>query len=333
MSSSDVTSLRTPDSRFQDIPDFPYEPHYLNHGNLRMAYVDERVGDRAENEEVFLCLHGQPTWSYLYRKMIPIFLHYTTKSAPLNRRVVAPDLFGFGRSDKPVDESVYTFDFHRESLLHFIRALNLTNITLVVQDWGGILGLTLPVAEAEASRFKRLIVMNTTIAIGLDGSPGFKDWRAYNNRTPDMNVGALMRRSCKHLSMAESEAYNAPYPDKRYKSGVRQFPNLVMIEPGMAGIDTSKKALAFYKTTDQFRTEDIFMACGPEDKVLGPPIMNILSRAWKNGCYYTDIPGAGHFVQEWGNQVAKLAIRIFENAAAGEKIENVRKIEPRGTKL
>ena len=328
---SDVLYLRTPDARFKNIPDFPYKPHYLNYGNLRMAYIDERVGDGGQDEDTFLCLHGQPTWSYLYRKMIPIFLHFTTGTRPLTRRAIAPDLFGFGQSDKPIDEAVYTFDFHRESLLHFIRTLDLTNITLVVQDWGGILGLTLPLAEL--SRFKRLIVMNTAIPTGRELTPGFRDWRAFSNRSPDMKIGAMLGRSCRHLSAPEIEAYDAPYPDKRYKAGVRRFPNLVMVEPGMSGIDTSKKSLSLYQTSNRFQTEDIFMACGLKDPVLGTEVMNSLAAVWKNGCYYTDIPEAGHFVQEWGDQVAKLAIQVFENAGTGRRLEGVRKIEPSVTKL
>ncbi|KAH8819298.1 putative haloalkane dehalogenase [Xylogone sp. PMI_703] len=328
MSSSNIPFLRTPESRFQNIPDFTYKPHYLTNGNLQMAYIDERVGE-GQSPDTFLCLHGQPTWSYLYRKMIPVFLHYTTKPGSATRRVVVPDLFGFGRSDKPVDDAIYTVDFHREALLHFIRQLDLRNITLVVQDWGGIIGLTLPLEDPW--RYKRLIVMNTTIPVGRDISPGFRAWRDFSNRSPDMKVGALLGRSCRHLTKTEMEAYDAPYPDQRYKAGVRQFPKLVMIEPGMPGIDISEKTLSLYQTSEQFRTEDIFMACGPKDPVMGTEIMKTLSTVWKNGCYYTSIPEAGHFVQEWGDQVARLAIQVFENP--GSAVNGVQKIEPNRTKL
>ena len=150
--------LRTPEERFADLPGFPYDPVYIDDlkgfEGLRMHYVDE---GRKDAESVFLCLHGEPTWSYLYRKMIPIF-------AGSGHRVVAPDYFGFGRSDKIVEEEVYTFDFHRNALMSFIEQLELRNLTLVCQDWGGILGLTLPMEMTE--RFSRLLIMNTTLGTG-----------------------------------------------------------------------------------------------------------------------------------------------------------------------
>src|SRR5271170_5277557 len=146
--------LRTPDECFANLPEYPFAPHYhQSAGSLRMHYLDEGTPDAP----LALCLHGQPTWSYLYRKMIPAFV-----AAGL--RVVAPDFFGFGRSDKPADEATYTFDFHRDSLLALVRALDLKDVTLVVQDWGGLLGLTLPMEMPQL--FSRLIVMNTALPTG-----------------------------------------------------------------------------------------------------------------------------------------------------------------------
>jgi haloalkane dehalogenase len=290
-----------------------------------MAYIDETVRDGVET---FLCLHGEPTWSYLYRKMIPLFLKYTTFKHEPSRRVVAPDLFGFGRSDKPTEDSAYTFNFHRGALLHFVKTLNLTNITLVVQDWGGILGLTLPISDSW--RFKRLIVMNTTLATGSQLPQGFLDWRAFCNRSPDMNIGAVIRRSCPHLSKTEVEAYDAPYPNKDYKAGVRRFPNMVMIHEDMEGVNISKECLQMYKTSNLFATKDVFMACGQKDPVLGGPVMEALAQVWKNGCYYAEIEEAGHFVQEWGDRVAKLAIEVFER---GERVNGVHKMKPQNSVL
>ncbi|KAJ9629348.1 hypothetical protein H2203_001721 [Taxawa tesnikishii (nom. ined.)] len=288
-----VPFLRTPEECFADLPDFPYVPRYLYHGNLRMAYIDESSGSEPAATETFLCLHGQPTWSYLYRKMIPVFLNYTAtqgKATP-SRRVIAPDLFGFGRSDKPTSEGHYTFHFHRNALLHLVREMDLQNITLVVQDWGGILGLTLPLEEP--SRFKRLVVMNTTIATGLKPSQGFLDWRDYSNRSPDMAIGRLIGRGAKHLSEAELQAYDIPFPGAEYKAGVRRFPNLVMIDESMEGADISRKAAELFKTQDLFGPKDIFMACGMRDPVLGPSVMRNLARVWKNGCYFAEIEGLG----------------------------------------
>jgi haloalkane dehalogenase len=318
MAPHDVPFLRTPAERFQNISDFPYKPQYLQYGNLRMAYIDEKIGTGLDT---FLCLHGQPTWSYLYRKMIPILLNYTTSNNAASRRVVAPDMFGFGRSDKPSRDNDYTFTFHRDALLHFIRALNLTNITLVVQDWGGLLGLTLPIAEP--FRFKRFIVMNTTIAVGVMPSNGFLEWRTFNNRTPDMNIGALIKRSNPHLSKAEVDAYDAPYPCKDYKGGVRRFPNLVPVTEDMEGTDVSKRSLYMYQSSDAFKDVDVFLACGMQDPVLGPSVMERLARVWRNGCYYATIDDAGHFVQEHGEKVAKLAIEVFEQQVNVQGVKRI----------
>lgn len=315
-----LSYLRTPEARFRDIPDFPYEPHYIQYGNMRMAYIDEKKGS---GEEIFLCLHGQPTWSYLYRKMIPVLLNYTTLGKATSRRVVAPDLLGFGRSDKPNQDMKYTFSFHRDALLYFVEHLNLNNITLVVQDWGGILGLTLPLADL--SRYKRLIVMNTTLSIGKEPTKGFLDWKAFNNRNPDMNIGRMIGRSCRGLlNQEECNAYDAPYPNAEFKGGVRRFPNLVMIDENMEGVDISKRSLHLYQTTDQFKDVDIFMAWGMKDPVFNSPVRKSLSKAWKNGCYYAEIADAGHFVQEWGDEVAKMAIEVFENQG---RAQGVKKIE------
>jgi haloalkane dehalogenase len=328
MSLPNVAYLRTPEDRFRDLPDFSYQPHYLQYGNLRIAYIDENTNglQSPTSNETFLCLHGQPTWSYLYRKMIPILLKYTASSGTQpSRRIIVPDLLGFGRSDKPTADATYTYNFHRNSLLHLIRTLNLTNITLVVQDWGGLLGLTLPLAMPD--RFVRLLVMNTTIATGQTLTQGFIDWRAYSNRNLDMNITALMRRSCRHLSEAEADVYNAPFPDVRYKGGVRRFPNLVMTSPEMEGVEVSKASLEFYATSDVFKAEDVFMACGMRDPVLGPRVMERLAEVWKNGCYYAEIQEGGHFLQEWGGEVAKLAIQVFE-AKGDVNVEGVKRVWP-----
>ena len=328
--SPQIPSIETPSDRFKDLPDFPYEPHYIQYGNLHMAYVDERSSGsevRGGEEEVFLCLHGQPTWSYLYRRMIPVFLNYRpgkqgSSSPSHRRRVVAPDLFGFGRSSKPTREEDYTYNFHRDSLLHFIETLNLRNVTLVVQDWGGLLGLTLPVACPW--RFKRFIVMNTTIAVGQYPGKGFTQWRDYSNRTPDMDVGALIARGNKHLSQAEVSAYNAPYPNAKYKAGVRRFPNLVMTDPGMEGVEISRKSVDLYMTSSQWKIEAVFMACGQQDPVLGEAGMRKLAKMWKNGCYYLSVDQAGHFTQEWGGEIARTALEVFaDQEVTNDKLDKV----------
>ncbi len=293
--------LRTPEARFADLPGFAFSPHYLENiagfSGLRAHYVDEGP---AGADQVFLCLHGEPTWSYLYRRMIPVF-------TAAGYRAVAPDMFGFGRSDKPEDEAVYTFDFHRAFLLAFIGHLDLKNITLVVQDWGGLLGLTLPMEMP--ARFSRLLVMNTMLATGDEPlSDGFRAWRDWVAKNPDLDCGKLLARSCAHLSPAEAAAYEAPYPDTRYKGGARRFPALVPEGPGAPGAALSRQARDWWSNSWQGES---FMAVGAKDPVLGPPVMNRL-RGWIRGCPEPWLhPEAGHFAQEWGEEIARRALTHF----------------------
>lgn len=295
-----MESLRTDDRRFANLPGFNFAPHYIEglpgYEGLRIHYLDE--GPQAA-DETFLCLHGQPTWSYLYRKMIPVF-------TVAGCRVIAPDLIGFGRSDKPVDETAYTFSFHRNMLLAFVRALDLRNVTLVCQDWGGILGLTVPPEMPE--RFARLLVMNTAIPVGEPVSEGFDRWRAFNRSQPDLDIAALMERAQPGMSKEEAAAYAAPFPDQRYKAGVRRFPELVMTNPGMEGILEARLARDFWRNEWNGQS---FMAIGMTDPVLGPAVMADL-RSNIRGCPEPlEIADAGHFVQEKGELVAREALRSF----------------------
>lgn len=290
--------LRTADEHFASLPGYGFAPHYLDDLNgyegLRVHYLDE--GPKSA-DRVFLCLHGQPTWSYLYRKMIPV-----VKAS--GARVIAPDWLGFGRSDKPTEESVYTFDFHRDLLIELIIRLDLRNITLVCQDWGGLLGLTVPHEMPE--RFSRLLVMNTAIAIGESPGEGFDAWKAFNRSQPDLDIAALMKRAAPVLTDAEAAAYAAPFPDQRYKAGVRRFPELVMVEPEMQGVEVSKRALRFW--SERWEGES-FMAIGMQDPVLGPPVMHALRKTIRNCPEPMEIEEGGHFVQEWGDRIANAALK------------------------
>ena len=290
--------LRTPDDQFINLPNWDFTPNYIDdlagYEHLRVHFIDEGPKNA---ERVFLCLHGQPTWSYLYRKMIPEFV-------ASGARVIAPDWLGFGRSDKPVSDVTYGFNFHRNMMIAFVQALNLRNITLVVQDWGGLLGLTLP--QEFPNRVSRLLVMNTTIAIGTPAGKGFNDWRAYNKANPDMNIAGLMARSTPILSKAEIAAYGAPFPDVTYKAGVRRFPDMVMTSTKMEGVDVSKQAVNFYQSDWQ---GDSFMAIGMQDPVLGPPIMNWLKGVINKCPEPLTVAEAGHFVQEWGGPIATAAMK------------------------
>ena len=234
-----IETLRTPDERFDVLPEFPYEARYVDdlpgYESLRLAYVDTGP---AGADSAFLCLHGEPSCGYLYRKMIPVF-------AAAGHRVVVPDMFGFGRSDKPVDDAVYTFDFHRESLMRFIERLDLNGITLVCQDWGGLLGLTLPMDMT--GRFERLLVMNTAIPIGEPISDGFTWWKMFAGMVPEIPVAGLIAIDARGaLNAMDALAYDAPFPDNRYKAGVRRFPQIVPVEPGMQGIEHGQRARKFW---------------------------------------------------------------------------------------
>jgi pimeloyl-ACP methyl ester carboxylesterase len=291
-----IDALRTPDERFHDLSGFSYEPHYLDDlvGGLRMHYLDEGPRDAAHT---FLCLHGQPTWSYLYRKMLPVFV-------AAGHRVVAPDFFGFGRSDKPTEDSVYTFTFHRDALIRFIERMELRNITLVCQDWGGLLGLTLPMDMPD--RITRLFVMNTALATGqVDPGPGFKAWKEYVANNPDFSISTLMKRAAPELDDAECAAYEAPFPDVRYRGGARTFPLIVPVDTSMEGAEISQRAAVWLATEWRGKT---FMAAGRNDPVLGIPAMMMLSKIIR-GCPEPLIfENAGHFVQEAGAEVAEAGL-------------------------
>lgn len=295
-------TLRTADDRFVGLPGWPFEPRYTEHAGLRMHYTDEGPRDAAVTA---LCLHGNPSWSYLYRHMIPVF-------TAAGLRVVAPDLIGFGRSDKPADEAAHTWALHRASLLALVESLDLKNVMLVVQDWGGLFGLTLPMEQPE--RYTRLLVMNTGLGIG-GVTEGFKQWRAYSNSQPDLAIGRMLARGKPDMTAAEAAAYDAPFPDARYKAAIRAFPNLVpdvdLHGEGADGLDVSRRALRFWR--EQWSGES-FMAIGMKDPVLGPPAMRTLREVIRGCPEPMEVAEGGHFVQEWGAPIARAALPHFKLA-------------------
>ncbi len=299
-----MQAVRTPDDRFADLPDFPWQPRYRDDlpaaQGCRLAFLDEGPDDA---RHVFLCLHGEPSWSFLYRKMIPVFL-------AAGGRVVAPDFLGFGRSDKPVDDDAYSFDLHRDCIVQLIEALDLQRITLVCQDWGGLVGLTLPPDMPQ--RFERLLIMNTALGTG-SGSPGkgFDAWQAFVAQHPDLDIGALMKRSAPGLSPAEVAAYRAPFPDVRFKAGVRSFPLLVPIAPDMPGAARSRAAARWWR--DQW-SGPTFMAIGMQDPVLGPAVMARMQQLIAGCPPPLELHDAGHFVQEQGDVVARAALEAWGGA-------------------
>ena len=299
-------ALRTPDEAFVGLPDYPWLPRYLSDlpsiAGLRMHYLDE--GD-ANAPLTWLCLHGNPAWSYLYRKMIPVFL-------AAGARVVAPDLIGFGKSDKPKKDSLHRFGWHRQVLLELVERLDLQRVVLVVQDWGGILGLTLPMAQP--SRYQGLVVMNTLLATGdAPLSAGFLAWRAMCADKPDFDVGRLLGRGNPQLSAAECAAYNAPFPDRGYRAALRAFPALVPEFADDDGAALSRQARDFWR--EQWSGQTL-MAVGTKDPVLGLPVMTALQSNIRHCPPPILLPQAGHFVQEHGASIAQAAVDLFGPASS-----------------
>lgn len=294
-----IEFVRTPDERFAALTEWPYVPHYLQdlpgYAGLRLAYVDEGPRDAP----VFLCLHGQPSWSFLYRKMIPVFVE-------AGMRVLAPDWFGFGRSDKPIADEVYTWAFHHGTMLAFVEAMQLERVTLVCQDWGGVLGLTLP--NTHPQLIERLLIMNTALAVGTDPGRGFQEWLAYVESNPDFDVAGLMRRAIPGADEQIAAAYDAPYPDARYKAGVRRFPSLVAIRPDMDGAAQARAAMSFWSSK---WSGPSFMAVGMKDPVLGPKVMAFMRQVIRGCPEPLMLEHEGHFVQESGEVVARAALRSF----------------------
>ena len=294
-------ALRTPDARFEGLPAYPWPPRYVHDlpalNGLRMHYLDEGAGDAPLT---WLCLHGNPAWSYLYRKMIPVFL-------AAGHRVVAPDLLGFGKSDKPKKDGAHSFGWHRQVLLEFVERLDLRNVVLVVQDWGGLLGLTLPMAAPQ--RYRGLLVMNTTLGTGdAPLSPGFVAWREMCAKNPEFDVARLFARGNPHLSAEDCAAYNAPFPDRGHRAALRAFPPMVPDSLDADGAAVSREAREFLAERWEGRT---LMAVGVQDPVLGLPVMNQLRQAMRGCPEPMVLEQAGHFVQEHGETIAQAAVGYF----------------------
>lgn len=294
-------ALRTPDAVFADLPGYPWSAQYISDlpalAGLRMHYLDEGPKNAPFT---WLCLHGNPAWSYLYRHMIPVFL-------AAGHRVVAPDLIGFGKSDKPKKDTFHTFSWHRQALLAFVERLDLKNVALAVQDWGGLLGLTLPMAAPH--RYRHLLVMNTLLATGEEPlSPGFVAWREMCAKNPDFDIARLFARGNPQLVEAECAAYSAPFPDAGHRAATRAFPALVPQRLDDDGAAVSREARAFWQA--QWHGQSL-MAIGQQDPVLGEPVMRALA-AQIRGCPQPLLfPEAGHFVQEHGAPIARAALARF----------------------
>jgi tRNA(adenine34) deaminase len=302
-------ALRTPDAAFTALPGYPWQPRYISDlpslAGLRMHYLDEGGEGKGggPGAMTYLCLHGNPAWSYLYRKMIPVFLEG-------GHRVIAPDLVGFGKSDKPKREDFHNFERHRNVLLELVERLDLQHVVLVVQDWGGLLGLTLPMAAP--GRYRGLLVMNTMLATGDEPlPPGFLAWREMCAKNPAFDIARLFARGNPAMHPEECAAYSAPFPDAGHRAATRVFPALVPEFESSPGAQCSREARSFWSDRWQGQT---LMAVGVQDPVLGLPVMRALQQRIRHCPEPMLLPHAGHFVQEQGEALAQEAIATFHRA-------------------
>ncbi len=286
--------LTTPEERFENLPDYPFSPNYLEIGDrMKMHYLDEGKGD------IVLLLHGEPSWSFLYRKMIPAFVK-------AGYRTIAPDLIGFGKSDKPTNRKDYTYAKHLEWLGNFITRMDLQNITLFCQDWGGLLGLRFMVEMKE--RFSNVIVANTILPTG-DASPNeaFNKWKEFSQTTPVFPVGKIINKGCfSELSDEIIAAYDAPFPDETYKEGAREFPAIVPHTPDDP--QTIPNRAAWQKLMQwQKPVLTLFSDSDPIMKGLEKMFQGVVPGA--KGQPHEIIKDAGHFLQEdKGEEIAKKCV-------------------------
>lgn len=281
--------LRTPDERFEGLHGYDFAPHYINvddgdGGELRIHYLDEGSSEGL----IVVLMHGEPSWSYLYRKMIPGIVD-------AGHRVLAPDLVGFGRSDKPADRNDYSYQRHVDWMTAWMQTVDVNNALLFCQDWGGLIGLRL-VAE-HAQRFAGVIAANTFLPTG-DHNPGeaFMNWQNFSQSVPEFDVGGIIKGAVvSALSEAAVEAYNAPFPDESYKEGARQFPMLVPIRPDDPASDANRaawRALSSLSLPFMTAFSDKDPITAGQDKLLQKMIPGC------KGQKHTIVTDGGHFLQE-----------------------------------
>jgi haloalkane dehalogenase len=289
--------LRTPDHRFSNLPDYEFTPHYTEVDGIRLHYVDEGPADAPP----VLLLHGEPSWSFLYRTMIPPLV-------AAGHRCVAPDLVGFGRSDKPARREDYTYQRHLDWIAGLCANLTLRNITLVCQDWGGLLGLRMIADTPEL--FARVVAANTFLPTGREPvSEAFRAWRAYSQETADFDIGKIVNKgTTSDLGPDVIAAYDAPFPDDRYKEGARQFPMLVPIDPDNPDARANQAAwpalMAFDKPFLTAFSDNDPITRGA-DKLLQAAIRGC------KGQPHTTIKNAGHFLQEDAGEELASVVNTF----------------------
>ncbi len=287
--------LRTPEERFSDLPGYSFEPHYVEVEGLRIHYVDEGPRDA----EPVLMMHGEPSWSYLYRKMIPVI-------TAAGNRALAPDLVGFGRSDKPARREDYTYQRHVDWMRGLLEALDLKGITLVGQDWGGLIGLRLATEHEE--RFARIVAANTGLPTGdITMGEAFLRWQRYSQSVPVFHAGGIVKGGCvSELSAEVIAAYDAPFPDDSYKAGARQFPLLVPTTPDDPAAVPNRKAWEVLSRWEKpFLTA--FSDSDPVTRGADRLFRQVIPGAKDQP--HTTIVGAGHFLQEdKGEELAQVVV-------------------------
>jgi haloalkane dehalogenase len=291
--------FRTPDERFESLPGYPYEPHYVEVDGLRLHHVDEGSGSTV------LCFHGEPSWSYLYRHMLD-------RLVETGHRVVCPDLVGFGRSDKPTDQGWYTYEIHCDMVTRHLDQLDLDGVTVVVQDWGGPIGLRWAVENAD--RVARLVILNTGLFTGRV-SKGFMAWREFVERTPDLPIGMILQgATTTQLSNDVVAAYEAPFPTKESKAGAQRFPLLVPLtydEPGVPEMQAVRAALSGW-------SKPALVAFSDTDPVFpypqaGEQFTELIPSAGEQ----VRIEGAAHFLQEdRGREIADAMVAAYGSPVA-----------------
>ena len=292
--------LRTPDNRFSNLLDYPFKPNYIQLGDIRIHYVDEGES----SEEVVLLIHGEPTWSYLYRKMVPIV-------SESGYRVIVPDLVGFGKSDKPINQEDYTYEKHVGWISSFIESLDLKNINLFCQDWGGLIGLR--IVSEQGYRFNRIIASNTSLPTGDFKVPkAFFNWQKFSQDTPVFNASKIVKSSCVNkISNEVQKAYDAPFPDETYKAGARRFPMLVPTSPNDPSSQPNREAWEKLKNWHK----PFLTAFSDSDPITkgGDLLFQKLIPGCK-GISHKTIVGAGHFLQEdKGPELAQLIVDFIDN--------------------
>ena len=293
--------LRTPDQRFAGLPGYPFAPHYIEVDGLRIHYLDEGPAGAPP----VLLLHGEPSWSYLYRTMIPPLV-------AAGHRCIAPDLVGFGRSDKPSRRDDYTYQRHVDWMAGVVRGLELRDITLFCQDWGGLIGLRL-VAD-DPDRFARVVASNTMLPTGREPMPeAFFRWQKHSQEVPVFEIGSIIEKGCaRPVAPQVIAAYDAPFPDESYKAGARMFPMLV---PTSTDDPASAANIAAWSSLAQFR-RPFLTAFGDSDPITrgGDRFLQMAIPGCAGQPHLT-IEGAGHFIQE--DQGERLAQVVAEFIARG----------------